>query len=154
MHPIVIHVHSLEQKDCLLHSVCKSRFMVYFTMALKKILIHHFLKEDIPENAKVQLTLYAPTPQNGQIHSNNSSATADELFECVWPFCGADAQRVKVSQRVKLHFFPSPIQCSLSLPLSSLLPPENISKPLVFWYIPEVQTGGTLVWNGFKFEVS
>ena len=26
-------------------------------------------------------------PQNGQTHSNNSPATADELFECVWPFC-------------------------------------------------------------------
>ena len=24
-----------------------------------------------------------PTPQNGQTHSNNGSATADELFECV-----------------------------------------------------------------------
>ena len=29
-----------------------------------------------------------PTPQNGQIHSKNSSATADELFEFVRPFCG------------------------------------------------------------------
>ena len=29
------------------------------------------------------LTLSAPTPQNGQIHSNNSSAVADELFDCV-----------------------------------------------------------------------
>ena len=27
------------------------------------------------------------TSQNGQTHSNNSSASADELFECVWPFC-------------------------------------------------------------------
>ena len=27
------------------------------------------------------------TPQNGQTHSNNSSARADELFERVWPFC-------------------------------------------------------------------
>ena len=26
------------------------------------------------------LTLYAPTPQNGQTHSNNSSAVADEFF--------------------------------------------------------------------------
>ena len=34
------------------------------------------------------LTLKAPTPQNGQTHSNNSSATADELFQCVWLFCG------------------------------------------------------------------
>ena len=29
---------------------------------------------------KNYLTLQAPTPQNGQTHSNNSSATADELF--------------------------------------------------------------------------
>ena len=30
-------------------------------------------------------------PQNGQTHSISSSAIADELFECVWPFCGAGA---------------------------------------------------------------
>ena len=41
------------------------------------------------------LTLYVPIPQNGQTHSNNLSALADELFECVWPFCGVDALRVK-----------------------------------------------------------
>ena len=29
------------------------------------------------------LTLSAPTPQNGQTHSNNSSATADKLYECI-----------------------------------------------------------------------
>ena len=34
-----------------------------------------------------KLTLYRPTPQNGQSHSNNSSAIADQLFECAWPFC-------------------------------------------------------------------
>ena len=27
---------------------------------------------------------------NGQTHSNNSSATDDELFECVWPFYEVD----------------------------------------------------------------
>ena len=37
------------------------------------------------------LTLQAPTPQNGQTHSNNSSANADELFECVRPFRGVGA---------------------------------------------------------------
>ena len=41
------------------------------------------------------LTLSAPTPQNDQTHSNNSLAKADELFECVLPFCGVDAERVK-----------------------------------------------------------
>ena len=34
------------------------------------------------------------TPQNGQTHSNNSPAVADELFECVWPFCGIGTSRV------------------------------------------------------------
>ena len=33
----------------------------------------------------------APTSQNGQTGSNNSSAVADELFECVRPFCGVVA---------------------------------------------------------------
>ena len=36
-----------------------------------------------------------PTPQNGQKRSNKSSAFVDEFFECVWPFCGVGAQRVK-----------------------------------------------------------
>ena len=36
-----------------------------------------------------------PTPQNGQTHSNNLSAIADELFECIWTFCGIGGQRVK-----------------------------------------------------------
>ena len=36
-----------------------------------------------------------PIIQNGQIHSNNSSAVRDELFECVRPFCGVGVKRVK-----------------------------------------------------------
>ena len=43
----------------------------------------------------LSLTLSAPIPQNGQTHPNNSSAFADELFECVWPFCGVGSYRVK-----------------------------------------------------------
>ena len=37
------------------------------------------------ENLKgeCKLSLEAQTPQNGQTHSKNSSAVADELFECV-----------------------------------------------------------------------
>ena len=31
----------------------------------------------------IMLTLSAPTPQNGQTHSNNSSVTANEFFERV-----------------------------------------------------------------------
>ena len=29
-----------------------------------------------------------PTPQNGQTHSNNLSATADEFTDCAWAFVG------------------------------------------------------------------
>ena len=39
----------------------------------------------------VVLIFQAATPQNDQTHSNNSSAFADELFECVWPFYGVGA---------------------------------------------------------------
>ena len=41
------------------------------------------------------LTLKAPIPQNGQTHSNNLSAKADELLECAWLFCGVGTSRVK-----------------------------------------------------------
>ena len=37
------------------------------------------------------LTFKAPTPQNDQTRSNSLSAKAEELFECVRPFCVVDA---------------------------------------------------------------
>ena len=40
-----------------------------------------------PQNANSQCA----NPQNGQAHSKDSSVTAGELFECVWPFCGIGA---------------------------------------------------------------
>ena len=39
----------------------------------------------------LNLNLQAPTLQNGQRHLIDSSAYAEELFECVWPFCEVDA---------------------------------------------------------------
>ena len=58
---------------------------------------HHDIYFGLPCFAKnscfisIFLTLYAPTPEIGQTHSNNLSAVADELFECVWTFCGVGA---------------------------------------------------------------
>ena len=49
------------------------------------------------------LSLSAPNPHNGQTHSNKSSATANELFECVWPVFGVGAQRVKIEKHIKLY---------------------------------------------------
>ena len=37
---------------------------------------------------EINLPFKPPTPQNGQTHSNILSAVADEVFECVWSFCG------------------------------------------------------------------
>ena len=52
------------------------------------------------------LTFEVPIQQNGQTHSNNSSAVAavDNFFKYVWPFCGVGASRVKVSQTVIVIF--------------------------------------------------
>ena len=41
----------------------------------------------------LNLSLKAPTPENGQTHSNNLLATAKKLFECVWSFCGCGTLR-------------------------------------------------------------
>ena len=43
-----------------------------------------------------------PGPQTGQTHSDNLSAFVEDLFECVWPFCGAGAKGVK---DVNIKFF-------------------------------------------------
>ena len=53
------------------------------------------MKELIDPDCFDCLNLWEQTPQNGQTHSNNSSARADELFECVWPFYGVGAEWVK-----------------------------------------------------------
>lgn len=41
-----------------------------------------------PFSCPLELTPWAPTLPNVQIHSNNLSATANDLFERVWPVCG------------------------------------------------------------------
>ena len=58
---------------------------------------HHSFPDNvlISSNEKC-LTLWAPISQNVQIHSNNSSAIADKLFECFtilwgWHLKGYDA---------------------------------------------------------------
>ena len=56
----------------------------------KKKSVFYILPLNLKKLVKIYfLTLEAPSPQNGQKHSQNSSASfADELLECVWPFCG------------------------------------------------------------------
>ena len=60
-------------------------------------------------------TLYAPTPQNGQTHSNNLCATVDQLFEFVWPFCGVSAYRVKINPFITNVTLPLKISENLTM---------------------------------------
>ena len=57
------------------------------TISMSKNGKSYFAKNEFAFEALTVLCYWAPTPQNGKTHSNNSSATADELFESVWPFC-------------------------------------------------------------------
>ena len=41
----------------------------------------------------------------GQTHSNNSSAFADELFECIWTFCGVGALGTNFFQAGKINLW-------------------------------------------------
>ena len=45
------------------------------------MLVHGYSNAGADHNP--DFTIKALTPQNGQTHSNNSSATADKLYECV-----------------------------------------------------------------------
>ena len=47
-----------------------------------------FHKGSFPNFSSNVKPLKVPNPQNCQTQSNNSSTVADELFQCVWPFCG------------------------------------------------------------------
>ena len=64
------------------------------------IIIAHIFKFFNQEHF-FKLILSAPTSQNGQTYSNNSSATVDKLFECVLPFCEIDALRFKAFLKIK-----------------------------------------------------
>ena len=67
-----------------------------------------------------ELILQAPTPQNSQTHSNNLSAIANELLECVWPFCGLGIYRVNC-----LITDPTPNIAATKYESSSLLIKKN-----------------------------
>ena len=76
---------------------CQIKFMelfyvilfVFWIILIILIIFFTFIHKNMELTVKIDkflLTLSAPTPQNGQRRSNNSSAFAGELFEGVWPF--------------------------------------------------------------------
>ena len=67
------------------------------------------------------LTLYAPISQNGQTHSNNSSANCRWIAWVVWPFCEIGACR----------FLSSVLQIWNEINRSSCL--EVFCKKVVLW---------------------
>ena len=69
-----------------------------------------FIPLDNASNTKITegLTFELPTPQNGQTHSDSLLAVANELFECVRPFCGVVAQRVRNIFFYRTHLVVAP----------------------------------------------
>ena len=65
--------------------------IIRFRYIKEKYICQRFLPPIFGGREDFGLTFKAPATQNGQTHSNNSSATADELFQCVWLFCGVEA---------------------------------------------------------------
>ena len=70
--------HFQNGKYAILENLCFAEFISYYYVESK---INE--TSNYNDSQPVVLTLYAPTPQSGQTNSNNSSAKADELFECV-----------------------------------------------------------------------
>ena len=62
-----------------------SYILTFLIVYIETVLLRMFL---LGYQAILILTLWEPTPQNGQTHSKNSSETAFGLLERVWLFCG------------------------------------------------------------------
>ena len=46
---------------------------------------------------------------------------ADELFQCVWPFCGIGAESVNKGQAMTDHFVVSDVPCQINDVIMELL---------------------------------
>ena len=68
---------------------------------------------------KCFLTLKAPTPQDGQTHSNSLSATADELFD---HFVGLALNGLKVTNMEKIDIQSSTHKVKYILKVSDIRP--------------------------------
>ena len=55
----------------------------------KKGALKNFVKFSGKHLCQTPFLIKLQASQNGQTHSNNFSAVADKLFECVWPFYAA-----------------------------------------------------------------
>ena len=62
----------------------------------------------------IPLTPLVLTPQNGQKHSNNLSAKADEWFEWVWSFFGVVAE--KGEEKYSIAFVPIFYESQILIP--------------------------------------
>ena len=56
-------------------------------MSYAKVFLHN---TNVHHVFKVSFNPLSANPRNGQTHSGNLSAVANELFQSVWPICGVD----------------------------------------------------------------
>ena len=106
----LLHMHSL--KSCHLAKnnmkLLRCRYIINLISSILRKLNINSVNTVPNKRASISITLVtfrhervkkvnpsAPTSQNGQANSSNSSAVADKLFERVWPFCRVGAQMIK-----------------------------------------------------------
>ena len=67
------------------HITCMRNFLnlIFFFKKCWLLLIVPFFVQAKCFNDSTELNPLSASPQNGQTHLNNSSATTDEFFECV-----------------------------------------------------------------------
>ena len=65
--------------------------------------------------------IQAQTPQNGQAHSNNSSAVANEVCECVWPFLGLAYKGLNALAFLVSYVLPFPYSLLLKFDWASVV---------------------------------
>ena len=77
---------------------------------LSQILVVDYKEKGVRNWSERQVHL-----KKGQTHSHTSLATADELFECAWPFCGVCAWISTINQKPELAFLDQLIRTILSM---------------------------------------
>ena len=96
---------SLTNKECFLAILFYNSFVVLMSFSFFEVNYESILNQSLLLGefsffltynfavfcCRVNIIPLSANPRNGQTYSNNSLAIADELLECVWPFCRVSA---------------------------------------------------------------
>ena len=71
---------------------------------------------------------------------------ADKLFECIWPFCGIGAERVKICIRIHAHAY-----CKLTVSIADCKFEEHILQIFASLIVPSLVSKKSNKLNNYRF---